>query len=251
MISEYAKKISSDARKLGIKEGDVLLVHSSLKSLGDRNITPKDVIDGLRNCLGESGTLVFPTLSYMYCGPDNRTFDYRNTPSNVGAIPEYFRTNVEGAVRSLCPTHSCAAVGANADYITKDHYKDTTPCGKNSPFRRVMELGGKILFLGCGNNCNTSMHAIEELVEPDYLYGDSYEYDLIDKDGTVLKMNCRSHGFEGVEQCYYRAVPLLDENEYRCGNILAAECHLLDAKALWAKAEKKYREDNHYFIDIL
>ena len=94
-------------------------------------------------------------------------------------------------------------------------------------------------------------HAIEELVEPDYLYGDSYKYDLIDKDGTVKKMNCRSHGFKGVAQCYYRAVPLLEGEEYKNGFILKAECHLLDAKALWTKAEKKYREDNHYFIDFI
>ena len=59
MISEYASSISRDARALGINEGDVVLVHSSLRSLGDRNISPKDVIDGLRDCLGENGTLVF------------------------------------------------------------------------------------------------------------------------------------------------------------------------------------------------
>ena len=31
---------------------------------------------------------------------------------------------------------------------------DQTPCGPNSPFRLVNEMGGHILFLGCGLNPN-------------------------------------------------------------------------------------------------
>lgn len=249
MTDEFAKIISTDAKNLGIKEGDVLLVHSSLKSLGNKSVSPKDVIDGLLDLLGEGGTLVFPTLSYVSCGRNNTRFDYRATPSCVGAIPEYFRTETKGAVRSLCPTHSCAAKGRLAEYITKDHHLDNTPCGERSPFRRVMELGGKILFLGCGTNCNTSMHAVEELVVPNYLFDGKRVFELVDKDGSVKSMECSLHGFSGVRQCYYRAAALLDENEYKTGKIMEAECHLMDAKALWKKAEMKYRENNDYFID--
>lgn len=33
--------------------------------------------------------------------------------------------------------------------ITKDHEKDITPLGENSPFRKLPEYGGKILMPGC------------------------------------------------------------------------------------------------------
>jgi len=168
-----SKAITQDALNLGINKGDTLFVHSSLRSLG--GASAEDVITGLLNAVGEEGTIVLPALSYMHCNPNNRSFDYYETKSNVGALAEYFRTEVKGVLRSLNPTHSCCALGKNAEFVTSGHILDNTPCGKNSPFHRVMELNGKILFLGCGMNPNTSMHAIEELSNPDYLFGDCYE----------------------------------------------------------------------------
>ena len=246
-MTELSRKISADAEKLGVRKGDTLLVHSSLRSLG--GATACEVIYGLLNALGEEGTLVLPALSYMHCNPSNRVFDYNSTPSNVGYLPEYFRTSVSGVKRSLCPTHSCCAVGKNADYVVSGHILDSTPCGENSPFRRVFELGGKILFIGCGMNPNTSMHAVEELSEPDYLFGDAFEYELTDENGKKVKTVCRAHGFKNVIQRYDRLSALLDENELSVGNILSAECHLVNTDAMWKKADAKYREDPHYFID--
>ena len=86
---------------------------------------------------------MLPTLSYLYANRDNPVFDVRRTPSNVGAIPEYFRTEYP-VLRSLCPTHSCAAVGLRAEYLTGSHHLDETPCA-NSPFSRLRDAGGKVL----------------------------------------------------------------------------------------------------------
>lgn len=246
-MTAFAEKIAADARALGVRSGDVLLMHSSFKSLHAPGATPADVIDGLMAAL-DGGTLVLPTLSYAHCNPGQREFDARTTPSNVGAIPEYFRTHYP-VLRSLCPTHSCAALGPMARRITENQWRDTTPCGHNSPLRRVMELGGRILFLGCGTNCNTSMHAVEELVEPDYLFGDGYDYNLTDVDGQVYHMNCRAHDFTGVEQMYSRVVSLMPAENVRQGSILAAECTLLDAQPMWRIAEQTYRREPHYFVD--
>ncbi len=246
-MNETSMKVANDALALGICKGDTLLVHSSLRSLG--GASPKDVIDGLMYALGEDGTLVFPALSYLHCNPNQREFDYYNTPSNIGALPEYFRTEIEGVKRSLCPTHSCCAIGKNAEYITSGHILDNTPCGENSPFRRLMQLNGKILFIGCGMRPNTSMHAVEELSVPDYLYGGDYEYTLTDENGTAHKNTVRAHGFAGVAQRYERLSNLLTDDELKIGNILSAECHLVKTQPMWEKADKKYREDPHYFID--
>ncbi len=246
-MNETALKVACDAENLGINKGDTLLVHSSLRSLGGAN--PKDVIDGLLYALGEEGTLVFPALSYMHCNPDQREFDYYKTQSNVGALPEYFRTETEGVKRSLNPTHSCCAIGKNAVYITSGHILDNTPCGENSPFKRLMQLKGKILFIGCGMGPNTSMHAVEELSVPDYLYGGDYEYTLTDENGVSHKNTVRAHGFQGVAQRYERLAALLNGDELKTGNILTASCHLVKTQPMWEKADKKYREDPHYFID--
>lgn len=246
-MTDVSAKIAADALKLGINKGDTVLVHSSLRSLG--KVSPADVIEGLINAVGEEGTLVFPALSYLHCNPNQREFDYYKTPSNVGALPEYFRTQVKGVLRSLNPTHSCCALGKNAVYVTSGHILDKTPCGENSPFRRVMQLGGKILFIGCGLTPNTSMHAVEELSKPDYLFGDSFNYNLTDALGETRQTQCLAHNFKGVTQRYERLANLLTPDELFVGNILSAQCHLVDTCAMWEKADRKYREAPHYFID--
>ena len=42
---------------------------------------------------------------------------------------------------------------------------------------------------------------------------------------------------------------LLTGDELRVGKILKADCHLVETKAMWEKADKKYREEPYYFID--
>ncbi|MCH5184053.1 MAG: AAC(3) family N-acetyltransferase [Oscillospiraceae bacterium] len=244
------QQIASDARALGVRPGSVLLVHSSLRSLGRKGIHPQEVIDGLLLALGDRGTLVFPALSYLHCGPAHSlTFDVRNTPSNVGALPEYFRTSVPGVRRSLCPTHSCCAIGEKQERVVGEHHLDDTPAGEHSPFRRVMELDGSVLFLGCGTNCNTSMHAVEELSRPEYLFEDCYTYTMIREDGNSYQQRCYAHDFRGVSQVYRRMEDLLTDTELQTGNILAAPCHLMRCVPMWEKADAKYRENPHYFVD--
>ena len=244
------QQIASDALALGVRPGSVLLVHSSLRSLGRKGIHPQEVIDGLLLALGDHGTLVFPALSYLHCGPAHSlTFDVRNTPSNVGALPEYFRTSVPEVRRSLCPTHSCCAIGEKRDAVVGEHHLDDTPAGEHSPFRRVMELDGSVLFLGCGTNCNTSMHAVEELSRPDYLFEDCYTYTMIREDGSSYEQRCYAHDFRGVSQVYRRMEDILTDAELQKGNILAASCHLMRCVPMWEKADAKYRENPHYFVD--
>lgn len=128
-----------DLRELGVRPGDVLLVHSSFSSLG--GIAPGDAIGALLEALGAEGTLVLPALSYRDVTRQSPAFDVAATPSCVGFLTEYFRTLVPGVVRSVHPTHSCCAKGARAEEVTRDHYLDHTPVGPNSPFRKLQDMG--------------------------------------------------------------------------------------------------------------
>lgn len=234
---------------LGITEGDTLLVHSSLKSLGGPG--PDEVINALVEVLGQAGTLVMPALSYEYVGKHNKVFDYKNTPSNVGLIPEYFRTTIKSVLRSMSPTHSCCALGKHADFITKGHILDNTPCGSNSPFFRLKTLKGKVLFIGCGLRPNTSMHGVEELYRPDYLFGDSYDYHMTDRSGNSFVHSCASHNFKGVTQRYDRLEGLLEKDkDLFTGYVGDAFCYLIDIDSMWKKAGDAYSINPHYFIDL-
>jgi hypothetical protein len=123
-------------------------------------------------------------------------------------------------------------------------------------FRSKLSIIGLVmvisLFLFCwvGPLVYTSWSAtdIDKTGKLDYTTPVRVEF--TDKDGNSYKTVCRAHGFKGVIQCYYRLADLLDETELSVGNILKAECQLVKAKPMWEKADKKYREDQHWFIDF-
>ena len=72
-------------RKLGVEEGDTLLVHSSYKSLGAVDGGPQIVINALETVLGEEGTLVMPTFNFDF--NKGTPWDVRSTPSKMVASP--------------------------------------------------------------------------------------------------------------------------------------------------------------------
>lgn len=249
MLARQAiKRIGDELLRAGVRPGGVLLVHSSLSSLGRVPGGPETVVRGLLEALGADGTLLLPALSYMLVTPERPVFDVLNTPSNVGAIPEHFRTR-RGTRRSIQPTHSVCAVGRLADELLTGHESDNTPCGPNSPFNRLPHHDGQILMLGCGLRPNTSMHAIEELVAPPYLFGQELVYRLLLADGSTAAKIYRPHGFDGWRQRYDRAESLLEGDALKRGKVLKATVHLLEAKALWEVAPEALRRDPLHFVE--
>jgi aminoglycoside 3-N-acetyltransferase len=154
-----------------------------------------------------------------------------------------------GVRRSLHPTHSVCAVGPLTAELLESHEGDSTPCGPGSPFRILPLVGGQILMLGCGLRPNTSMHAIEELAPPPYLFGDPIEYTLVREDGSRVEKTYRPHGFGGWRQRYDRVESLLGAPDLRVGKVLQARAHLLDAAALHGAALAALRRAPLAFVE--
>jgi aminoglycoside 3-N-acetyltransferase len=228
----------------------MLMVHSSLRSLGAVPGGAETVVRGILDALGPAGTLLVPALSYLAVNPAQPCFEQARTPSCVGALPEFFRTRA-GTRRSLHPTHSVCAAGARAGEILGGHHLDSTPCGPRSPFRRLREFGGQVLFLGCGMRPNTSMHAVEELVVPPYLFAGATDYRLLSADGGEFRMSMRNHGFAGWEQRYDRLACLLPAGALRFGAVLGAGSHLVACAPMWQTALAALRADPLCFVERL
>jgi aminoglycoside 3-N-acetyltransferase len=113
----------------------------------------------------------------------------------------------------------------------------------------LRECGGQILFLGCGLRPNTSMHGVEELVEPPYLFGTTVTYRARLAGGDTVVLRCRRHNFAGYEQRYDRLANLLAANELRAGHILGAAVHLVEAGPMWARAEAALQANPLHFVD--
>jgi aminoglycoside 3-N-acetyltransferase len=244
---EAQKRITEDLLVSGLRRSGAVLVHPSLSSMGYVPGGAETVILGLLDALGPDGTLLLPALSYEQV-LRTRVFDVLHTPSNVGAIPEYFRTR-PGTIRSVNPTHSVCGIGAQAEIYLKNHYLDETPCGENSPYRILRNRGGQILFLGCGLKPNTSMHSVEELIEPPYLFGSKITYHIILPDGKEAKMNCQSHNFAGWRQRYDRICPLLKDKGLKIGKVLAATTYIIEAPLMFERALIAMKQDPFYFVE--
>ena len=249
------EELKRDLSLLGIKRGDTVLVHSSYKSLGGIEGGAKGFFEAFIELLGEEGTLVFPALSYDSVTRENPVFDIDRSPSCIGYLAEYFRTQVSGVKRSIHATHSCAALGRNAELLTEGHEKDDTPVGMNSPFAKLPTVGGKILMLGCKTGHNTSMHGVEETVENPYCIDRSnpIEYTLICGD-RVIKQTAFRHYFLDengghIRQRYDRVTELLKDGEISRGRVLDADCCLMDAAAVWREGRAAMLRDPLYFVE--
>ena len=170
--------VSTQLRRLGVETGEILLVHSSLSSLGWVNGGAVAVVQGLLDALGPSGTLVVPTQSGGLSDPavwgnppvpeewwdmiraTMPGYDPLITPSRgVGVIPETVRT-WPGALRRAHPQTSFAALGPRAAEIVDGHAPDCR-LGERSPLARLERLGARVLLLGAGYDACTSFHLAE------------------------------------------------------------------------------------------
>lgn len=155
-------------RTLGVTDGDILLFHSSLKSFGYIEGGADAVINGALLAVGERGTLVAPTLVQRDFANAYKNWDKDRTPSDVGRITEVFRERPE-ALRSDQATHSVAAIGPMAKFLTEGHtaygprpsiYGDYA-FAESSPWQKMYDLGGKVVFMGATIESNTYRHFIE------------------------------------------------------------------------------------------
>ena len=175
--------IVAGLQEIGLKEGDTVIVHTSLSSIGYVCGGAQTVIEALIEVVGENGTIMMPTQSWKNLDPEAGVhwdvseqdwdtirenwpaYDKKITPTNtMGAVAEMFRS-WPGASRSNHPARSVAAWGRHSVYLTEKH--DLSDIfGDDSPIGRLYELDGKVLLIGVGYNKNTSIHLAD--VRADY-----------------------------------------------------------------------------------
>ncbi|EAL5741311.1 aminoglycoside N(3)-acetyltransferase [Campylobacter lari] len=165
-------------KKLGIKKGDILCVHTELFNFGTpllpRNEFLQTILDCFFEVIGKEGTLIMPTFTYSFC--KNEVYDKLNSPTKMGALNEYFRKQA-GVKRTNDPIFSFAIKGAKEELFLKD----TTSCfGENCVYDVLTQEGGKLINFG-NTESFTYIHYPEEIVQISYRYNKTFEGFIIDE----------------------------------------------------------------------
>ncbi len=195
--SSTKKDIVGDLRKISLQQGDVVIFHSSLSSLGHVIGGANTVIEAFLEAVGPKGTVAVPTIIHT-SGLPRAPFDIHQSASEVGAITEALRKRPD-ALRSFHPTHSVAAVGARAQELIEGHQNATsswTPWGsqafgKGSPWDLLYQWNARYLFLGVTFQVCTLFHYAQtrylEKHQRDYAEPIPFPYFSHDKMGELLK----------------------------------------------------------------
>lgn len=167
---------------LGLRRGNIVMVHTSLSKIGYVCGGAQAVIEALIETVGEHGTIMMPTQTWKNLDPETGVhgdiseedwdtirenwpaYNKSLTPTNtMGAVAEMFRS-WPGAMRSDHPARSVAAWGRYAEHLVSDHDLSNI-FGDGSPIGKLYELNGKVLLIGVGYNKNTSLHLADARAE--------------------------------------------------------------------------------------
>lgn len=214
-------EIAAGLRGIGLDEGDSVVVHSSLSSLGWVDGGAATVVDALLDVVGPGGTVMVPTFT---AASTDAPFDPAETPSETGAVTEELRRRPD-AYRSSHPTHSVAAVGPDAEGLVADHeYRESL--GPDSPMHRFVARGGKILLVGVDHTANSTIHVAEKLAGVPYR-DQTREAAVVDGEAELVTVNSAhcSRGFEKLTTVLERTDVTAD------GQVGEAGVRLLDGPA--------------------
>lgn len=244
------ENLIAQLKTIGIQEGDTLLVHSSMSKIGYLENGPKTLVNALLNVIGNSGNLLMPTspnasLQIEYI-QENPVFDVKNTPSKLGSITEYFR-KLPNVKRSAHPTEPVAALGPDAQWLTEGHLGEPTPYTANSPFARIYNKNGKILYLGVTlDNAGTNLHTLEDAVDFKYpVYADErFPSTVIDENGKSHQIKTRVHNpeFSKRRKCDELLPMFESEGVAQQVKIGEANAWLFDGKKMITSMIKNYQE---------
>ena len=226
---------------LGLKPGDTVLVHASMKALGTSR-TPEEVINDIQDVLGEEGTLLFPALTYENVTAEQPVFDSRTTEPCVGLLARTF-WRMPGVERSVHPTHSVCALGRLAHTLTVGHAMDDTAVGPHSPFMLLPVYGGKLLFIGDVLHACTMMHGIEDIVLPPYIRRVNTRFTVDGQEREYIGGDDYGWGSE-----FQRIGEMLEEPDIRRGTLGEGPATLIDSRALLATALMRMRAEPYAFV---
>jgi aminoglycoside 3-N-acetyltransferase len=173
-------QLAGDFQRLGVVPGETIMLHASVRAVGEIAGGPDQIHLALRDALGESGTLVMYASCPRYVDEVGRGHLSEDAEHEIvqrmpifdpltarashynGILVEFFRT-WPGTVVNPHPARFAVA-GHQAAYLTSRQPWDFA-FGRGSLLERFLELGGRILLLGSDHDAVTFLHYVEHVAD--------------------------------------------------------------------------------------
>ena len=232
------EQLTEQVRALGVKETDTLVVHTSLKAVGEIEAGEKRpavvLIEALRAAVSD-GLLLLPAFTFMNIREEGPVFDVRRTMPCIGGVPcaavemanEAYDKGDATVIRSLNPSHSVVAFGKNARAHVADDAKAETPFPPFGSYGKMMTDGGTLLFIGAPLSTNSFIHALDEAIEPTGVHS-PMDVTVTDYEGKTHAR--RAARCQGSSSQYPLYLPYLEEaGAVTYGKVGDADAILIDA----------------------
>jgi aminoglycoside 3-N-acetyltransferase len=245
------EKLVEGFRKLGVAEGDTLLVHSSYKSFGPVDGGPQTVIRSLESALGAEGTLIMPTFNFDF--NKGQPWDVRSTPSKMGVLTELVRVDPR-TKRVFHPFYSFAILGKHAEMLGRLRYKSSYE--RNSIFGKLRDLDGKIMVIGLSyTNSMTFFHHIEQMEGVDYRFLKQFTGEVTDGDGRTytdtFEMLVRNIDKGVITEVNPMGGLMEEAGVIKSAKIGEADVKLMKANEVYEFTAREMKRDPHllYYIE--
>ena len=239
--------------EMGLQSTDTILIHSSMKSIGEVEGGADTVLDVFMEYFVD-GLLILPTHTWANMSETHNIYDPENEPSCVGLLTNLFRKR-EGVHRSLHPTHSLAAFGKDSIDFLQGEDNITTPCSPEGCYNRLRERNAKILLLGVNHSRNTYLHCVEEVLQvPDRLTLSPVWFQIVMPDGNLKTSNLYRHynsqtahisqNYTKLEQAFY------DKKAAKQVRFGDATCILCDVNKLFETTKQVLSHNLNCIIEL-
>jgi len=216
--------VTRACRDLGVKPGDIAMVHSGVVAASAYTGTIPQLVDAFIEAVGPNGGIAMQTMPYFGMRSadyldSSKPFDVRRSVSMMGMISEVFRRRPDVG-RSLHPTHPTAYWGSRGHWLVEKQLAELAPFGPDSPFGRLLKAKGKVIMFSAGVETMTFVCHLEHLFQ-DTLPVPLYEPDP--KTGVVIDYDGHQHRIETL---------VLSRESSRTRNIARLESVLLRSGSL-------------------
>ena len=172
------QELANGFRDLGITPGDTIMVHASVRAVGEVAGGPDQIHLALEDALGPEGTLMMYASCPAYYDEVGRGHLSASREREViEKLPAFdpFTARADrdnGALVELLRTYPGSSVNAHvARFVVRgrhaSHLISTQPWnyafGHDSALERFVRLDGKILLIGCDHDTVTFLHYVEHI----------------------------------------------------------------------------------------